>query len=186
MRLIIGLGNPGFRYRNTRHNVGFLVIKSLAQKLFAFFWKTAYKGKLTKAKIDGGELFLFMPHTYINLSGDAISEIINDKKIPISDILVICDDVNLELGQLRLRLKGSSGGHKGLESIIASLGTEEFPRLRIGIGKPDNTNLAEYVLSPFDISQKEILSEVIEKACMCVLAYIKDGPEQAMARFNKG
>ncbi len=186
MKLIIGLGNPGFRYRNTRHNIGFLVVRRIAKEFRIPLKKKRYKGILGTGAIAGKKTTLFMPLTYMNLSGEAVEEIVNTQKINSENTLVVCDDINLEFGLIRLRTKGSSGGHKGLCSVIEHLGTNEFPRLRIGIGrKTEAKDRANFVLSRFDSDERLALRDIIEKAVECVVVWIKLGPDRAMSAFNK-
>ncbi len=186
MKLVVGLGNPGFRYRNTRHNVGFLVVKKISRKSGIPIKKRKYKGLLGKGSIEGRKVALFMPQTYMNLSGEAIRQIAKKEKIETADILVIHDDIDLKFGSIRLREKGSSAGHKGLRSAINHLGTPEFPRLRIGIGKDHNIeDVVNFVLTPFNSEEKPLLKEIIEEATECALTWFLDGPAKAMANFNR-
>ncbi|MBL7157198.1 MAG: aminoacyl-tRNA hydrolase [Candidatus Omnitrophica bacterium] len=185
MKLIIGLGNPGFRYRNTRHNIGFLTIKEISRRFAIPVKKRRHKGLLGKGVFEGEKITLFMPETFMNLSGEAMREIVRMEKISFGDCLVICDDINLKLGSIRLRKKGSSGGHNGLESIISNLGTSEFPRLRIGIGGEKKvSNMVRFVLNSFNSAERPLLKGVINEALECVMAYLRDGLDKAMTRFN--
>ena len=183
MKLIVGLGNPEFRYKNTRHNIGFLIINKLSKKFDIPVKKRKYKGILGKGSIRGEKASLFMPQTYMNLSGEAIGEVVKKGKVNLEDILVIYDDINLRLGLMRLRKKGSSGGHKGLGSVIGCLGTTEIPRLRIGIGK--GSDVVDFVLSPFDSGEKPLLKDIIKEAIACAATWVEAGPDKAMTRFNK-
>jgi len=186
MKLIIGLGNPGFRYRNTRHNIGFLVIREIARKNRIPVTKKKYKGLLGKGSLEGENVTLFMPQTYMNLSGDAVGTIVKRNNVKVEDMLVICDDVDLELGYLRLRKNGQSGGQKGLKSIMEALGTSEFARLRVGIGKGrKERDLANFVLRPFEKAERAPLKDMMNTATACMAMWIKDGPDKAMTRFNK-
>ncbi len=186
MKLIVGLGNPGLRYKNTRHNLGFLIINKLSKKFDIPVKKRKYKGILGKGSIRGEKAGLFMPQTYMNLSGGAIGEIVKKEKIALEDILVIYDDINLKLGLMRLREKGSSGGHNGMESVIEHLGTTEFPRLRIGISKNrEISDVVNFVLSPFDSAEKALLKDIIKEGAECVVTWVELGPDKAMTRFNK-
>ena len=185
MKLIAGLGNPGFRYRHTRHNIGFMVIDQIASDLKIRMNKRSYNSLYGIGKIDDEEAVLVKPLTYMNLSGAAITEIKKIKDIPLEEILIILDDIDLPLGKIRLRPKGSSGGHKGLRSIIEKLGTEDFPRLRVGIGPERREGfLSDYVLNPFKRSEKGELAGVIEKGTVCAKAWADEGLEAAMNRFN--
>ena len=183
MKLITGLGNPGLRYKNTRHNVGFSIINEISRKFKIAVKKRKYKGLLGRGSIKSEKVILFMPQTYMNRSGEAIREAVKKEKIKFEDILVIYDDIDLKLGLMRLRKKGGSAGHKGLQSVIESLGTTEIPRLRIGIGK--GTDVVDFVLSPFDPGEKPVLKGVIKEAIACVATWVEAGPDKAMTRFNR-
>lgn len=194
MKLIIGLGNPGLRYKNTRHNIGFLVIAKLSKKFNIPVKKRKYRGLLGTGSIGSlpacrtgrqGRVNLFVPQTYMNLSGEAVREIVNKQKVNLKDILVIYDDINLKFGIMRLRKKGSSGGHNGLESVIGHLGSSEFPRLRIGIcSECEMKDVTNFVLSPFNSEEKPFLKGIINQAAECVAAWVEAGPDKAMTRFN--
>lgn len=185
MKLIVGLGNPGERYEATRHNIGFVVVSALADK-----WKIKLNSKVFKSLIGKGKFFkedviMALPQCYMNNSGEAVAPLLSRKKVKLKDLLVICDDVNLSLGIMRIRSKGSSGGHRGLESIIGSLGTGDFSRLRIGIGEKGlKGNLSDYVLSPFDKNEKRILGGVVNSAVSCCEIWIRKGTERAAHYFN--
>jgi len=181
----VGLGNPGRKYKNTRHNLGFQVIDLLAKKL-----KKKPKsgvGDFHFAKMDfvGRELYLVKPDTYMNDSGIAVSECINRWEVKPEELLVICDDLSLPVGKIRVRAEGSDGGHKGLKSIIAEIGTTDFPRLRMGIGpNPPDYPAEKYVLKPFHKSEKKIVKEMIQTAAEAVELSITEGVEKAMNRYN--
>lgn len=185
MKLIVGLGNPGKRYEATRHNIGFVVVSALADK-----WKIKLNSKVFKSFIGKGKFFkedviIALPQCYMNNSGEVVAPLLSRKKVKLKDLLVICDDVNLSLGIMRIRAKGSSGGHKGLESIIGRLGTGEFSRLRIGIGEKGlKGNLSDYVLLPFDKNEKQILGEVVNSAVSCCEIWIREDTERAAHYFN--
>jgi len=183
MKLIVGLGNPGLRYKNTRHNVGFLIVNEISRKFNIAIKKRKYKGLLGRGSIKSEKVNLFMPQTYMNRSGEAIREAVKKEKIEFEDIFVIYDDIDLKLGLMRLKKKGSSGGHKGLGSVIESLGTTEIPRLRIGIGK--GIDVVDFVLSPFDSGEKPVLKGVIKEAVACAATWVEAGPDKAMTRFNR-
>lgn len=186
MKLIVGLGNPGPRYKNTRHNAGFLVVRRVAEETGIKITRKKYKGAFGEGIFQGLKVDLFMPETYMNLSGEAVREISRKKRIEYSDILVICDDINLKIGFIRLRKKGSSGGHNGLESIITCLGTSDFPRLRVGVGTHTRgEDLAHFVLNAFSRAEKATIQDSIAKAADCALLWISEGPDKAMLRFNK-
>ena len=186
MKLIVGLGNPGLRYKNTRHNVGFMAAKETAQRFRIPLRKKRYKSVYGEGAIEGEKIAILLPQTYMNLSGESVRETVKKKKIDLNNLLVICDDIDLKLGFLRLRSKGSSGGHKGLQSIIEHLNTSDFPRLRIGIGgsrkAPETVN---FVLSPFDFGERVLLGNMIDETAECVGSWVKFGPARTMTRFNK-
>lgn len=185
MKLVIGLGNPGFRYRNTRHNVGFLIVGLLSKKFRIPIKKAKYRGLLGKGSIEGEKIALFMPGTYMNLSGDAVLDLLKKEGISAKDFIVICDDLDLGFGSIRLRERGSAGGHNGLKSIINSLGEKDFQRLRIGIGqgkKPEDAS--RFVLASFTSAERKALKAVKEKALECIITWIKEGPSKAMSLFN--
>ena len=185
MKLIIGLGNPGRKYENTRHNVGFKAACALADKYSIRLNTKAFNSLIGKGRIFSEDVMVALPQTYMNNSGEAARMMFLRKKMEPEDILVICDDVNLELGIIRIRQAGSSGGHKGLESIIDYLDSGDFARLRIGIGKDTGSpGLSGYVLSPFKKNEAKTLEGAIESAGEGCEAWIKEGAESAANRFN--
>lgn len=186
MKLIIGLGNPGLKYKNTPHNVGFLIIKELSKRLGISVTKRVCRGFFGWGSYGGQRIALFMPGTYMNLSGEAVREIVKKEKKDTGDVLVICDDVDLRLGFIRLREKGGSAGHKGLDSIIKSLATNCFSRLRVGIAKDRKPeNVTDFVLKPFGAAEKKVLKDVIEEAAECALTWAAEDASAAMAKFNR-
>ena len=176
MILIAGLGNPGQEYQKTRHNVGFMVLDKLAStEDFVFEENRSFKAHTAKINLHGQSVILLKPQTYMNLSGQAVVAAANFYKIPPQNILVICDDLSLELGTLRLRQKGSSGGQKGLENIITLLGSDNCMRLRLGIGpKPEYIDAKDYVLGKFPKGQEEVLHTALDKACLTVEKLLKE------------
>ncbi|MBU4376537.1 MAG: aminoacyl-tRNA hydrolase [Candidatus Omnitrophica bacterium] len=201
MKLIIGLGNPGEKYRDTRHNIGAKVVKALAGKNAINLRRKKYFSSFGEGKIGDETVQLILPMTYMNLSGEAVISIVKDKGIALSDILVVCDDADLEFGSIRMRPFGSDGGHKGLRSIIERVGTASFARLRIGIGSargwspPQGVGghgasggksrvLKDYVLRPFNRDEAKKIVKVQEKALLAVLCWIKDGIDKAMNKYN--
>lgn len=185
MKLIVGLGNPGKKYETTRHNIGFIVVSALADKWKIKFNSKAFKSFIGKGEVFGKEILMALPQTYMNNSGEAVASLLSGKKLGLKDLLVICDDVNLSLGILRIREKGSSGGHKGLESIIGCLGSGDFSRLRIGIEKEGlKEDLSGYVLSPFKKGETNIVNDVVKSAVACCETWIREGAEHAAHRFN--
>ncbi|MCM8757665.1 MAG: aminoacyl-tRNA hydrolase [Candidatus Omnitrophica bacterium] len=185
MKLIVGLGNPGLIYRKTRHNVGKEVIESFAKdckiKLKRSLDNLFCVGKATLEKED---FILAYPLVFMNISGRAVKALINRYKIDKKNLLVVCDDIDLPLGKIRLRPKGSDGGHKGLRSIIEGLKTEDFARLRIGIGKVSKEKVKDYVLSKFNREEYPIIEEAKERAKQCCQVWIAEGIQKAMNRFN--
>ena len=186
MILIAGLGNPGKEYENTRHNAGFLVLDTLAQKLGADLSERKHRALCGKAVIGGQKVILLKPQTYMNSSGESIRAAADYYKVPPEDILVVYDDISLAPGQLRIRAKGSAGGHNGIKSIIAHLGTQEFPRVKVGIGeKPPRMDLADYVLGHFSSGEKKIMEEAAKEAAGAICEIVNVGIEQAMNDHNR-
>jgi len=183
MKLIVGLGNPGERYRNTFHNLGFLVVERLAQAYNLRFKKRAYL-EIVEFRIGKEKIILVKPLTFINLSGKAVSEIMRKRRLKEKDLLVVCDDFSLPLGKLRIKPKGSDGGHLGLKSIIENLNTQDFARLRIGIAKPGIEDISEYVLQKFSSQDLEAINEIILLAKDALLVIIEEGLDKAMQKFN--
>jgi PTH1 family peptidyl-tRNA hydrolase len=183
--LIIGLGNRGREYGGNRHNVGFMVIDRLAVRLRTSGMRVQSKAIVTTAAHDGRTILLAKPQTYMNLSGKAIQGLAHFYKLPLDRLLVAHDDLDIPFGTLRLRPGGGPGGQKGVASAIDQLGTTEFSRLRIGIGRPPGRmDPAAYVLQDFGAQEHQVLSEVLERAADAVLAFVTDGIEKAMNRFN--
>ena len=186
MILIAGLGNPGKEYENTRHNAGFMVLDTLAQKLGADLSERKHRALCGKAVIGGQKVILLKPQTYMNSSGESIRAAADYYKVPPEDILVVYDDISLAPGQLRIRAKGSAGGHNGIKSIIAHLGTQEFPRVKVGIGeKPPRMDLADYVLGHFSSGEKKIMEEAAKEAADAICEIVNVGIEQAMNDHNR-
>ncbi len=186
MFLIAGLGNPGKEYETTRHNAGFMVIDALADKLGADVSEKKHKGLCGKAVIGGQKCILLKPQTYMNSSGESLRAAADYYKIAPEDIIVIYDDISLAPGQLRVRAKGSAGGHNGIKSIIAHLGTQEFPRVRVGVGeKPSRMDLADYVLGHFSAEDRKIMVEAVKEAADAACEIIESGIEHAMNVHNK-
>lgn len=183
MKAIVGLGNPGREYSGTRHNVGFQVIDILAKRMHLTV-KNHYRQSLyTQGELEGKSVILVKPVTYMNNSGAAVKQVLEKWKLKPEDILIISDDVNLPLGKLRLREGGSAGGHNGLKSIIALLGTDDFPRLRIGVGSP-GSDMIEHVLGHFNNAERLEIHQAEERAVETIEAILRDGIEQAMNQFN--
>ena len=189
MKLIVGLGNPDLQYEFTRHNIGFRIIDNLAREIGIEFKRVkSYDSLISRGKLMNHNLILVKPQTYMNLSGKSVSKIISYYRISFLELLIVYDDLNLELGQIRIKGRGSAGGHKGVESIIQYLNSEDIPRLRIGIGKPainSNFDYASYVLSNFNNNEKDKISEVIQLSTEAIKTVIEDGLEKAMRRYNR-
>lgn len=187
MFVIVGLGNPTAQYEGTRHNAGFDVIDVLAEKYNISVDARKCRAFCGKGVIAGQKVLLVKPQTYMNLSGESVGGIVNYYKIdPESDLLVIYDDISLDVGQLRIRKKGSAGGHNGIKSIIAHLGTTVFPRIKVGVGeKPKNYDLADYVLGHFSKQERELMEEGYEHVSDAVEQIVQGEIEAAMNVFNK-
>ncbi len=185
MKLVVGLGNPDRKYHETRHNVGFMVLAELGRRYGMGRAKSKFHGELLEARIGGEKVLLLSPLTYMNRSGLSVDEATRFFQIDAKDLLVVCDDLNLPLGKLRLRLKGSSGGQKGLGDIIRRLGTEEFVRLRIGIGAPpEGWDAADYVLGKFTKTEKSVMELTVQQAADAVVCWVGEGSTECMNRFN--
>ncbi len=184
MKLIVGLGNPGREYSGTRHNVGFEVIDVLSKRHHIAVRARRNHAKVGEGTIGGEQVVLAKPQTFMNRSGEAVAGLARRYRIAPEDIIVIYDDVNLPLCKLRIRTRGSAGGHNGMKSIIHSLGSEEFPRIRIGIGSPDRRDMVDHVLSKFKRAEMPFVRDAIDRAADAVESYLSDGPEPTMNRFN--
>jgi PTH1 family peptidyl-tRNA hydrolase len=184
--LIVGLGNPGAEFRHNRHNVGFMLIDCLVDRLGESFSRLESNSLLTKAKYQGKRLLLAKPQTFMNLSGQAVSRLMKYYKIPLESLLIVYDDVDLPLESIRIRPNGGAGGHKGVASIIERLGTNEFPRLRLGIGRPPGRkNAAAHVLQNFTKEENVFLEVTLERAVDAVLVFVSAGLETAMNKYNE-
>ncbi len=185
MKYIIGLGNPGLEYRSTKHNIGFSVVKELAKENKVKIKEKRYSALIGRGKISGEEVVLVLPQTYMNRSGDTVGDIVRDEVKSIEDIIVVCDDINLKLGRVRLKKQGSAGGHKGLESIISDLGRDNFARLRVGIATDVHKgDITRYVLTPFKRNQHKNVSGVVSLAVDSLVCWIEKGMHEAMNKFN--
>ena len=183
--LIVGLGNPGDQYRHTRHNFGFMVIDRLAEKLAVSLKKVKFKALLAETKLDGQALILAKPRTFMNDSGRAVGPLLRFFKVPPDHLLIVHDDLDLPLGSLRLRPTGSSGGQRGVASIIATLGTQDFPRLRLGISRPPGQmDPVAYVLQNFTPAEAELKEMVLNQAADAALTFIREGMQAAMNQYN--
>lgn len=184
--IIAGLGNPGIKYENTRHNAGFMAIETLEKKYGFSVSMHKFKALVGNINIGGKNCLVMKPETYMNLSGEAISQAMDFYKIPIENLLVIFDDISLDVGCMRIKRKGSSGGHNGIKSIIELCGGENFPRIKIGVGKKPNPDydLADWVLSRFSDEDMKKLAEVDEKVCSAVELIAEGKISEAMNKFN--
>ncbi|WP_178551987.1 aminoacyl-tRNA hydrolase [Frisingicoccus sp.] len=185
MYIIAGLGNPTKTYEGTRHNIGFDMIDAIADKYNIDVTTKKHKALTGKGRIDGVPVILAKPQTYMNLSGESIRDIADFYKIPAENIIIIYDDISLEVGQLRIRKKGSAGGHNGIKNIIAHLGTQEFPRIKVGIGsKPEGWDLADYVLSKYSKAERECLRDAQQDVAGAAALMVHDDVDGAMNQYN--
>jgi len=183
--LIVGLGNPGKVYAANRHNVGFMLLSRLAERLGETFGRVESRALLTKAVYQGRRLILVKPQTYMNASGSSVRSLLRFYKVPVQNLLVAFDDVDLPFETIRIRAEGGSGGQKGMQSIIDQLGSEAFPRLRIGIGRPPGRmEAADYVLQDFPKAERELLAITLDRAADAVLSFVADGLDKAMNLYN--
>ncbi|MBX6312443.1 MAG: aminoacyl-tRNA hydrolase [Isosphaeraceae bacterium] len=183
-KLVVGLGNPGSLYQGTRHNIGFEVVDRLARGGSGTKFTRKFDGQFAETEIDFHHVLLLKPETFMNLSGRSVRQAVQFYKLDLSDLLVVCDDLSLPLGKLRLRPGGSDGGQKGLRDIAAQLGTEDFPRLRIGIGDRGPIDAADFVLSRFRPSERPVIDDALITATQAVAVWVSQGIAAAMNRFN--
>lgn len=185
MKIIVGLGNPTREYAGTRHNVGFSVIYNISDAYNIPVETKKHKALIGKGAIEGEKVVLAMPQTYMNLSGESVRELMDFYKCELSDLIVIYDDISLDVGKLRIRAKGSAGGHNGIKNIIAHLGTQEFARIKIGVGeKPAKMDLADYVLGHFSKEEQPVIRESADRAREAVATILTEGIASAMNKFN--
>ncbi|KAB2953035.1 aminoacyl-tRNA hydrolase [Heliorestis acidaminivorans] len=185
MKAIIGLGNPGREYEKTRHNIGFMVLDEIVSQWGDGKYTSKFQGAFAEARLGSDKVLLLKPQTYMNLSGQAVGALVNFYKIDLQDLLVIYDDLDLDLGRLRLRSRGSSGGHNGIKSIISQLGSDSFPRLKMGIGRPPaGRSAASYVLESFATADADSLEKMIDEACKATALWVAEGTTAAMNQFN--
>lgn len=187
MYIIVGLGNPEKKYMNTRHNIGFDVIDAIAEKNDIALGEKKHKAVIGKGIVAGHKAVLVKPLTYMNLSGESIRSVIDFYKVDEkNELVVVSDDVSLDMGQLRIRKRGSDGGHNGLKNIIMHLGHDEFIRVRMGVGeKPPKMDLADYVLSHFSSEEREVMNEAARTAALAIETVVTEGPDAAMNKYNK-
>ncbi len=185
MYLIVGLGNPENEYANTRHNMGFCTINKIAAEFKIDMTKTKFNGIYGTGMIEGQKVVLLKPQTYMNLSGDAVKAFWDYYKLDLEDLIIIYDDIDVEKGNIKIRKKGSSGSHNGMKSIVQNLGTEEFTRIRIGIGRPEHSNdMINYVIGKIDEEEQKRLAPGIDLAKDATIEIIKNGVDMAMNKFN--
>lgn len=185
MKLMVGLGNPGPRYEKTRHNIGFLVLESLAQEIGVSIAKKQCQSLVGQGSINGNQVLLAKPQTYMNKSGEAVLELVNYYKDRITDLIVVHDDLDLEFGRIRFKDGGGTGGHNGLKSITSLLNSSDYPRLKIGIGRnPANMKAENYVLSEFNAAERVVLPELIRVATQGLKTWVLEGVNKAMNDYN--
>jgi PTH1 family peptidyl-tRNA hydrolase len=186
-KLIVGLGNPGREYEKTRHNLGFMAVEALAREKGGEFKKCRYASACTaEVRDEGSKIILAFPQTYMNNSGVAVREILKFENVRLENLIVVCDDIHLAFGDMRLKFEGSDGGHNGLRSVIAHLSSEAFARLRLGVGEPPRPDLqAEYVLMEFKKEEKARLPGLLDDAVDCLKLWLRGETAQAMTLYNK-
>jgi len=185
MHIIVGLGNPGLKYDSTRHNVGFEVIERFAYEHNININQKRFKGLFGQGVVNGEKVLLLKPQTYMNLSGESVKMLLDFYQLLPKDLIIVYDDISLDIGQIRIRKKGSAGGHNGVKNIIQHLGTNEFPRIKVGVGeKPPNWNLADYVLSRFSNEEMKEIKEAIERSVEAINEIIDKDIVSAMNKFN--
>ncbi len=185
MYIIAGLGNPTKEYDKTRHNVGFEVIDELAERYQIDISERKHRAFCGRGVVEGQKVLLVKPQTFMNLSGESLRMVLDYYKAPPEDLIVIYDDISLAPGQLRIRRKGSAGGHNGIKNIIAHLGTQEFPRIKVGVGeKPPRMDLKDYVLSRFSKGERELMEQAFKEAAQAAVMMITEGVDSAMNHFN--
>ncbi|MGQ9568689.1 MAG: aminoacyl-tRNA hydrolase [Anaerolineae bacterium] len=183
-RLVVGLGNPGPEYVRNRHNVGFLCLDRLAERHGISPWRRKHHALVAEGLVAGHPVVLAKPQTFMNLSGQAVRPLMRHYGVALADLLVVHDDLDLDLGVLRLRRQGSSAGHKGVQHIIDTLGSREFPRLRIGVGRPAHGDPVDYVLSDFTLDESIVIDRALDRAVEAIVAWLERGIEAAMNAFN--
>ena len=184
MYIIAGLGNPGKKYENTRHNIGFITLDVIAEKLDVKVNRIKFRSLVGEASFSGRKVILVKPQTYMNLSGEALREVMNFYKIPADHLIVIYDDIDIPTGTLRIRKKGSAGTHNGMRNIVYQLNDDGFPRIRIGMGRERRSDLRDFVTGGFTKEEKPLLEEAVTKAADAALCIISEGIDRAMNRYN--
>ncbi len=186
LKVIVGLGNPGRQYHGTRHNVGFAVVDLLAESPHASRFQGRFQAQVAELVEDGSKILLVKPETYMNLSGRSVRQLLDFYQLPVEDLLVVCDDINLPLGKLRARSRGTHGGHNGLRDIQNHLGTTEYARLRLGVGAPPEDEAIDHVLGRFRPSERDAIDEAIRTAAQAVIVWAQRGIDACMNEFNAG
>jgi PTH1 family peptidyl-tRNA hydrolase len=184
MKLVVGLGNPGRKYAGTRHNLGYRVLDVLAKRHRVERKRLRFDGELAEVNLGREPAVLVAPQTFMNLSGRCVRQVVQFFQVPLGSLLVVCDDLNLPLGRIRIRAKGSPGGNRGLASIIEQLGNDEFPRLRIGIDRPETVDAADFVLDRFTRDEQPVVDEAVDRAADAVEVWANEGIVACMNRFN--
>lgn len=185
MKLVVGLGNPGDRYVGTRHNVGFDVVERVASRIGAELGpEKRLASLLGRGRIGDEDVWLLEPRSYMNNSGPAVARVVRERDLELSDLLVVTDDYHLPLGKLRLRASGSAGGHNGMKSIIQALGSNEFPRLRIGVGEPGQGQAVDHVLSRFRPAERDTIDEALDRSADCTIDWCTRGVTAVMNEYN--
>jgi PTH1 family peptidyl-tRNA hydrolase len=184
MKIVVGLGNPGDRYHGTRHNVGFAVLDSLASSPRAGRVQSRFQAEVVELVEGTEKILLVAPETFMNLSGRSVRQVIDFYQLPLSDLLVVCDDINLPLGKLRVRARGSHGGHNGLRDIQNHLGTEEYARLRIGVDAPRQDDAVDHVLGRFRPTERPVIDDAVQRAAQAVIVWALQGIQECMNQFN--
>lgn len=185
MHVVAGLGNPGDKFHGTRHNIGFYIADRLAEEMGMRFRRIAHKAHLAEGFLEGEKVILAKPQTYMNLSGQSVSDLVRFYKLPTEGLIVVYDDIDLPCGTLRIRTEGGAGTHNGMRSILYQLATEAFPRVRVGVGRPpEGWDLADFVLSRFQEAEIPLVKEACDRAVTAILHMIRHGAADAMSRYN--
>jgi PTH1 family peptidyl-tRNA hydrolase len=185
LNVVVGLGNPGSRYTGTRHNVGFAVVDLLAASPRAGRFQSRFQAQVAELREEPDrKVLLAKPETFMNLSGRCVRQLVDFYQVPLENLLVVCDDINLPLGKLRVRARGTHGGHNGLRDIQNHLGTTEYPRLRVGVGAPAEDDAVEHVLGRFRPGERPVIDEAVRTAAQAVLAWVQRGVEACMNEYN--
>ncbi len=184
MKVVVGLGNPGSRYQGTRHNVGYRVIDLLAESPRCGRFHSRFQAQIAELAADPHQVLLVKPETFMNLSGRCVRQVTDFYQIPLEDFLVVCDDINLPLGKVRVRPRGTHGGHNGLRDIQSHLGSTVYPRLRIGVDSPREQEAAEHVLGRFRSAERAVIDDAVARSAQAVMVWVHDGIEACMNQYN--